>query len=270
MNATGGGDAGSGGCASVFAGTRVQMLGPGGPERHGLADAVRRRLRRLHRHRVALRRHDDQLPHHRPRAARRTAAAAGSASSPAARSAWRSAAPLSVQGQGPQSCGGEIALEADLDVFASGDHGRLGRLRRQPDRRASPGRNVTVNGMVDAAGTGRRQLRRLGHRHLRATAARGTSPSTAWSTSRGGGCGRSTAAASAASPRSRAATSRSASSREPARARRRRRRQPRGGARAAHHSERRRHRRDDDGRHARTAPTPSSIRAACRRRTTAR
>jgi len=28
MNATGGGDAGSGGCASVFAGTRVQMLGP--------------------------------------------------------------------------------------------------------------------------------------------------------------------------------------------------------------------------------------------------
>jgi len=62
-----------------------------------------------------------------------------------------SLSPLSVQGQGPSSCGGEISLEADLDITASGNMNASGGFGGNLVDIIA-GRNATLNGRIDAQG----------------------------------------------------------------------------------------------------------------------
>jgi cysteine-rich repeat protein len=150
MNATGGGDAGSGGCASVFAGTRVQMLGPvalngtGSPTLSGggcggFIDIEAR--------------FGDVTINDAILAESGAPDGGGGGISAIARGSisTTSLAPLSVQGQGPSSCGGEISLEADLDVSASGNMNASGGFGGNLVD-VIAGRNAVLNGRVDAQG----------------------------------------------------------------------------------------------------------------------
>jgi len=150
INSTGGGDAGSGGCASVFAGGSVSMSGAvvlngtGSPTLSGggcggFID-------------IEARFGDASLSF--PITAESGAPDGGGGGiSVIARGSitQAAAAPLSVQGQGPSSCGGEISLEADLDVSASGTMNASGGFGGNLVDLIA-GRNITLNGMVDARG----------------------------------------------------------------------------------------------------------------------
>jgi cysteine-rich repeat protein len=150
MNATGGGDAGSGGCASVFAGTRVQMLGDvilngtGSPTLSGggcggFIDIEAR--------------FGDALINFPITAESGAPDGGGGGVSIVARGSISqgAAAPVSVQGQGPTSCGGEISFEAELDVTASGNLNASGGFGGNLVDIIA-GRHVTLNGMIDAQG----------------------------------------------------------------------------------------------------------------------
>jgi cysteine-rich repeat protein len=152
MNATGGGDAGSGGCASVFAGTTVQMLGPvilngtGSPTLSGggcggFIDIESR--------------FGDTTLSDTILAESGAPDGGGGGIGVIARGSiiQAAAATLSVQGQGPQSCGGEISLESDLDISANGAMNASGGFGGNLVDIIA-GRAVTVNGMVDAQGRG--------------------------------------------------------------------------------------------------------------------
>jgi cysteine-rich repeat protein len=58
---------------------------------------------------------------------------------------------MSVQGQGPQSCGGEISLEADIDVTAHGNMNASGGFGGNLIDLIA-GRHVILNGMAEAQG----------------------------------------------------------------------------------------------------------------------
>jgi len=150
MNATGGGDAGSGGCGSVFAGTNVQMLGPvilngtGSPTLSGGGcggfidiDA----------------RFGDVTISSPITAESGAPDGGGGGVGVVARGSINvaSVAPISVQGQGGQSCGGEIAFEADLDVTASSALNASGGFGGNLIDLLA-GRNVTATAALNAAG----------------------------------------------------------------------------------------------------------------------
>jgi hypothetical protein len=147
---TGAGDAGSGGCASVTAGTSVQVLaaivlnGTGSPTLSGggcggFID-------------IDSRFGDTTISAPISAESGPPDGGGGGVGVTARGSIFHAAgAPLSVQGIGLSSCGGELALEAGFDVTsndtlnASGGFG--GNLID-----VIAGRNVTLNGMVDARG----------------------------------------------------------------------------------------------------------------------
>jgi hypothetical protein len=135
INGIGGGDAGSGGCASVFAGTRVQMLGSvllngtgsstlSGGGCGGFIDIEAR--------------FGDATISDQILAESGAPDGGGGGISVIARGSilTAAAAPLSVQGQGPSSCGGEISPRVGPRRHGERQHERLGRLRRQPRRPA--------------------------------------------------------------------------------------------------------------------------------------